>query len=75
MNSDDLRFLSGGMLSSRSFATPISSRLLDALNNEFFKDGKIYCWMGSKEKDHRLVRIDEKLLVIDSLTNIRGISV
>lgn len=74
MNSDELRFLSGGLLVSRSFLLPASVRFLESFNNEYVKDGKIYCWIGADSQDHYLVRVDERSLDVDCKTSIGGVS-
>lgn len=71
MNTDDMKCRDGGILANRAYSKP--GKILDHLHfkNECFKDGKIYCCLGS---DQDLVVLDENSLDIVARVNVVGYS-
>lgn len=72
MNTDELKYLPSGLLPNRKFSKPQHVKLQASFNNEYFKDGKIYCWMGSAGEHQRLVEVDERTFQVEKETNIPG---
>lgn len=75
MDTDDIRFLEGGLVSARDFSIPDGNVIIcDSVNAEYYKDGKIYCWMGGGKNADKatLICINEQSLSVEQDTGIHG---
>ena len=75
VDTDNIRFVEGGVISAREFSEPSGDvKICDSVNAEYFKDGKILCWMGRGQDagNATLICVDEATLTVEKLTDIPG---
>ena len=75
MDTDNIRFREGGLVPARDYICPGDQVIVkESINNEYFKNGEIFCWVGDGEECQRLTCVDEKSLDIKHRTDVPGYS-